>query len=68
VSLVKTLATTILRPQIIVLGSAEQDWTVARAAFRAGAIDFLPHTMSDDEIRKLFLDVLMNYVNEELLH
>jgi DNA-binding response OmpR family regulator len=44
--------------QRIVVMSASPTWMNARAAFEAGAIDYLPKTLGKDELQKMFKQLL----------
>lgn len=44
----------------VVVMTASPTWTRARAAFEAGAIDYLPKTLPADELRALFIQMLQN--------
>lgn len=42
----------------IVVMSAAPTWKLARAAFEAGAIDYLPKTMNEDDLQDAFRQIL----------
>jgi DNA-binding NtrC family response regulator len=43
----------------IVVMTASPTWTRARAAYQAGAIDYLPKTLSEEELRRNFKEILL---------